>query len=239
MPNFRFYHFRFLGSTNDKAKAFSKRGRSNLVIIADRQAKGRGRFNRKWNSDLGGLYMTILLKEKNLDMVRYFTLIASIAVAKTIRETTKLNAELKWPNDILVNGKKVCGILTETTYGKENYALVGIGVNINQKKFPRGIINKATSLTIETNNQFNIKNISKEIIKAFNVLYAYYKNKNYKKILDLWKKHSHTLGKKVKAKTLSGTFIGKAIDVDNNYNLILKLKNGKLKKIVEGDIFVV
>ncbi len=233
----KFYHFKELTSTNDKAKEFSKDGLSNIVIVGDKQTKGRGRFNRKWVSGLGGLYMTILLKEKKLDKVKYLTFIASVAVAKTIVKLTKLNAKVKWPNDVLVNDKKICGILTETISGKENYALVGIGVNINQKKFSKNI--NTTSLKIETNKNFNIKNISKIIINNFNSLYKYYNKKNYTKITNIWKKYSGTIGKKVKAKTLSGVYIGTVIDIDDNCNLVLRLYNGKIKKIMEGDIFIV
>ena len=236
---FKFYNFKILTSTNDKAKELARRDDNNLVVVSEKQKKGRGRFGREWISELGGLYMTILLKEKNLDKVKYLTLIATIAVAKSIRKLTKLNVLVKWPNDVLINDKKVCGILTETISSIENYTLVGIGANINQKKFDKKIINKATSLKIETNRNYSINQIIKIIINNFNLLYKYYKNYSHKKIIDIWKKYSHTLGKNVKVKTLSGTYIGRAIDIDNNCNLVLKLKNGKIKKIVEGDIFVV
>lgn len=236
----KFYYFKTITSTNDKAKDFANDGKSNLVVVASNQSKGRGRFGRKWSSDLGGLYMTILLREKNLDKVKYLTLISSVAVAKTIKKISKLNSKVKWPNDVLIDCKKICGILTETISNKNNnYALIGIGVNINQKKFPKNLIKKSTSLKIETNKNYDIKNISKSIIKEFNNLYLHYKNNNYDKIIGIWKKYSHTLGKKIKAKTLKGTYTGKVVDIDKNCNLILRLNNGKIKKIVEGDIFIV
>jgi len=236
---FRFYNFNTLSSTNDKAKELAKKGHSNLVVVAEKQEKGRGRFGRNWSSNFGGLYMTIILKVKNLDNVNYLTLIASLAVAKTIIKLSKLDAKVKWPNDVLINNKKICGILTETISGAENYALIGIGVNINQKKISKSIIKKSTSLKIETNKNYNIKKIIKITIKEFNKLFIQYKNNNYKKIISVWKEYSHTLGKNVKAKTLSGEYIGKAVDVDKECNLILKLNNGKIKKIIEGDIFIV
>ena len=236
----KFYYFKTITSTNDKAKDFANDGKNNLVVIAFNQSKGRGRFGRKWSSYLGGLYMTILLREKNLDKVKYLTLISSVAVAKTIKKISKLNSNVKWPNDVLIDDKKICGILTETISNKNNnYALIGIGVNINQKKFPKNLIKKSTSLKIETNKNYDIKNISKSIIKEFNNLYLHYRNNNYDKIIGIWKKYSHTLGKKIKAKTLKGTYTGKAVDIDKDCNLILRLNNGKIKKIVEGDIFIV
>tara|TARA_Y100000294_G_C8551123_1_gene335331 strand:+ start:792 stop:1505 length:714 start_codon:yes stop_codon:yes gene_type:complete len=236
---FKFYHFKTLDSTNTKAKELIRKNQNNLIITAEKQTKGKGRFNRKWASSFGGLYMTIVLKVDDLDKTKYLTFIAAISVTKTINKLTKLNSKVKWPNDVLIDDKKVCGILTETISGKENYALVGIGVNANQQRFPKNIANKTISLFLKTNKKFNIEKISKSIIKEFNNLYNYYNKKNYGKIIDEWKKNSHTLGREVKAKTLSGSFAGKAIDVDKDCNLVLKLKNGKLKKIVEGDIFVV
>lgn len=239
MKMFRTLNFKKLTSTNDKAKEFAKKGDYNLAIIAEQQEKGRGRFNRKWDSSLGGLYMSLLLKENNLEKAKYLTLIASVSVAISILKISNLKAKVKWPNDVLVNDKKICGILTETISGKESYALIGIGLNVNQKIFPKNISNKSTSLIIETNKKFNIKKISNIILKEFSVFYKYYKNKNYDKIIEKWKKYSHTLGKKVEAKTLAGKYTGKAMNIDKDCNLILKLKNGKIKKITEGDIFAV
>lgn len=239
MSNFKFYNFKTLNSTNDKAKILSSEGKYNLVVIAQKQEKGRGRFGRKWCSEIGGLYMTIVLKEENLDKVKYLTLIASVSVAKSIRRFSNLNAKVKWPNDILIDDKKICGILTETVSGKENYALIGIGLNVNNIKFPKNIMKKSTSLKLESNKKYDIEKISRIVIKEFNIMYNYYNKKKYNKIIDIWKKYSHTLRKKIKAKTLSKVYIGKAIDIDKECNLILKLENGRIKKVIEGDIITV
>jgi len=236
---FKIYSYKILSSTNDKAKYFADKGQNNLIVVAQKQEKGRGRFNREWSSELGGLYMTILLKEDNLENVKYLTFIAAVSVAKAIKKMSGLNGMVKWPNDVLINDKKICGILTETVSGKENYALIGIGLNINQKNFNKFIAYKTTSLKIKTHKNYNINKIMKIIINNFNAFYKYYKEEKYNQIINIWKKYSYTLGKKIKVKTLSGNYIGKAINVDKDCNLILRLKNGKIKKIVEGDIFVV
>ena len=238
-PDFKFCYFDVLSSTNDKAREFAKEGKSSLVVVAERQERGRGRFGREWSSSFGGLYMTILLHVRDIDKSRYLTFIAAISVARAVREISGLDAGVKWPNDVLVNGRKICGILTETISGKKNSALVGIGLNANQKKFPRSIGNKATSLKIQTNKTYDIKKISKLIIKEFNSLYGYYDKRNYGKIIEAWKKYSHTLGKTIKAKTLTGNYTGKAVDVDEECNLILRLNDGTMKKIIEGDILVI
>ena len=238
MHDFEFYYFKSISSTNDKAKEMADQGKSNTVVVAEKQEKGRGRFGRKWVSGLGGLYMTIVLEEKDPDKAKYMTLMASVAVAKTIRNSSKLNAMVKWPNDVLVNDKKVCGILTEIMSGKKNYTLIGIGLNVNQKKFDKEIIDKATSMRIESNKDFDIKIVSKSIMGEFNKLNHYYAIKNHKKIISLWKDYSYTLGKRIRAETISGTYAGKAVDIDKDCSLVLKLDNGKKQKIIEGDIFI-
>jgi len=238
-PDFSFYNFDVLSSTNDKAREFAKEGKSSLVVVAERQGSGRGRFGRKWSSSPGGLYMTIVLKDKDMGTIKYLTFIAAVSVAKAICKIAGLDAKVKWPNDVLINHKKACGILTETISRNGNYALVGIGLNVNQKKFPKSIMRNSTSLTMESNKNYDIKKIIKLIIKEFNNLYSYHNKGNYGKIKDVWKKYSHTLGKTVKAKTLSGNYTGKAVDVDDDCSLILKLSNGDTKKIAEGDITVV
>ena len=232
------YYFKILDSTNIKAREFAKKGKFDSVILAERQTKGKGRFKRQWFSDFGGLYMTIIIKIKDVDKAKYLTFIAAVSTAKTIRNITGLNALVKWPNDVLIDDRKICGILTETISGRENYALIGIGANINQKKFPANISDKATSLFLKTNKRYNIKKISNLIMKEFNKLYSQYKKNNHEKIIAEWKRYSHTLGRKIKAKTMNRTYIGKAVGIDNDLNLILRLKNGKMQKITEGDIFI-
>ena len=237
--DFKFCYFDVLSSTNDKAMEFAKEGKSSLVVVAERQEKGRGRFGREWSSGSGGLYMTIVLREKDLDKAKYLTFIAAVSVAKVICKIADLDAKVKWPNDVLIGHKKICGILTETISGNGNYALVGIGLNANQKKFPKSIMRNSTSLKIESNKNYGIKKLSNLIIEEFNNLYSRYDKRNYGKIIEAWKEYSHTLGKLIKAKTLTGTYTGKAVDVDEECNLILRLNDGTMKKIMEGDIFII
>ena len=239
MTSFKFYNYTTLDSTNNKARELTKKGEHDIIVISERQTKGKGRFNRKWLSEPGGLYMTIAIKIKDIDKIKYLTFIASLSVSKTIRKLAKLNAMVKWPNDVLIGNKKICGILTEIISGRENYALIGIGANINQKKFPGSIYNKTTSLKLKTNKRYNIKKISESIIKEFSRLYSHYNKKNYKKITDEWKRYSHTLGKKIMVKTTNKTYIGNAAGIDEDCSLLLKLNNGRIKRIIEGDIFTV
>ncbi len=230
-------NFVSLASTQDKAKQLAKKGSFNKVIIAEKQTKGRGRFNRKWFSSQGGLWMSIILKPSNIRNSQYLTFAAAVAVVNSIKKTANLNAKIKWPNDVHYNGKKLCGILTESILGKENYVIVGIGLNINQKKFPEEIEDKATSLKLITKKNFDIKKMSELVANKFFILYDKFYNKNrLDKILDLWKKHCDTLSKEAEVTTKKGKFIGKAVGIDDNLNLILKLRNNKRIRIIEGDV---
>lgn len=231
--------FKKINSTNEKAKDLARKGVSDVVIVADEQTKGKGRFNRKWFSSLGGLSFSILLKEKNVENVKYLTFIAAVSVVKAISKVTKLKTKIKWPNDIHFNNKKLCGILTESVLGKENYVIVGVGMNVNQTKFHKSIKDIATSLKIQLKKPIDKNKILNQFLIEFEKSYTQYKNKEYKKILKLFKKNCDTIGRDVKVKSINKVFYGEVIDVDKNCNLILKLKNKKIKKIIEGDVFVI
>lgn len=237
MPRYKIHHFKSLTSTQDKAKELAKKGLSNIVILADIQTKGRGRLKRKWHSDKGSLSMSILLKPENIRNLQYLTFAAAIAVVKSINNLTKLKTNIKWPNDVHYKGKKLCGILTEGIFGKENYAAVGIGLNANQSKFPNEINNTATSLKIIKNKTIRIKTLAENIIYEFFNLYEKEYNKNkIKNILSMWGKHCDTINKDVEVTAKTGKIYGKAAGIDKECNLLLKLNNNKIIKISEGDI---
>ncbi len=239
MHPYRLYHFKSLTSTQDKAKEFYKKGLSNVIVVADVQTKGRGRFKRKWFSAKGGLWMSILLKPKNIEKIQYLTFIAAICVVKSIKKISNLKTNIKWPNDVHYKGKKLCGILTEGIFGNENFVVVGIGLNVNQESFPDEIKNIAVSLRMIKCNEFKIKEMAKYILDEFFTLYnKYYNNNEFKKILRIWKWYCSTINKNVTVITRTKKLTGKAIGVDNDCNLLLKLKNKKIIRIVEGDINV-
>ena len=237
--HYKIFYFNSLTSTQEKAKEFGKKELINIVIVADKQTKGRGRFKRKWHSAKGGLWMSILLKPKNTENIQYLTFISAVAIVKSIKKIANLNTNIKWPNDIHYKGKKLCGILTEGIFSKENYIVIGIGLNINQNKFPNGTKKIAISLRMIKEKIFNIKKLIKRIIDEFFYLYDNYYNKNnLEYILKIWEKHCDTINKNVLVITRIKKIYGKAIGVDKNCNLLLKLKNNKIIKIIEGDINV-
>lgn len=229
---FKIHYFKKLDSTSTKAKEFSE----NSVVISEIQTKGKGRFSRKWSSGIGGLWMSIVLKP-TIKNPKKITFIAAISIQKTIKKLFKLDTKIKWPNDVLFNGKKLCGILTETIFKNDKIEkmVVGIGLNLNNK-LPQILRSKAISLNEILNKNVNVKRTAIEILNEFSKQYKKY-GKNDKKLLTDWKKLSDTLGRDVKIKSVGKIYYGKAYDIDKDCNLMLKLKNNQIKKIIEGDIF--
>lgn len=239
MLQYKILHFKSLTSTQDKAKEFAKKGLSNLVIVADAQTRGRGRFKRKWYSEKGGLWMSILVKPSNTSNLQYLTFAAAVAVVKSIKKIANLKTNIKWPNDVHYKGKKLCGILTEGIFGNENYVIVGIGLNVNQTSFPNEIKNIVISLKMIRKKIFDKKIFLKNIIEKFSIFYEKSYNKNkFDEILKIWKKFSDTINKSVTVITKTKKLDGKVIDIDKDCNLLLKLKNNKIIKVIEGDINV-
>ena len=236
--HFKELYLKKIYSTNKKAKELARRGLSEIIIIANEQTKGKGRFNRKWLSAKGGIYLSILLKEENIEKTKYLTFIAAISVVRAIEKIAKIKTKIKWPNDVHINKKKLCGILTESILGNINYVVVGVGINVNQEKFPKEIRDIAISLKIYLKKEIDKEKILGQFLKEFILLYDKYMYKKYNEILNLFKKNCDTIGKNVKAVTLNKEVYGKAVDVDKDCNLILMLKNSEIKKIIEGDIFV-
>ena len=239
MPNYKPYHFKSLTSTQDKAKEFAKKGLSNIVIVADAQTKSRGRFKRKWHSEKGGLWMSILLKPKNAENLQYLTFAAAVAVVKSIKKISSLKTNIKWPNDVHYKGMKLCGVLTEGIFGKDNYVIVGIGLNVNQISFREDIRKTAISLRMIKHEFLDINRLMKNIADDFFWLYNnyYIKNKS-KKILNIWGKYCDTMNKNVIVTTKTKKLKGKAIGVDKHCNLLLKLENNRIIKVIEGDLNV-
>jgi BirA family biotin operon repressor/biotin-[acetyl-CoA-carboxylase] ligase len=229
---FKIIFFKQLNSTNTKAKQILE---PNTVIVAEEQLKGKGRFKRNWNSSKGGIYLSITVNIENIKDLPFLTFIASISAQKAIKNIYKINSIIKWPNDLIYNKKKICGILTESVIGKKKLAIVGIGINTNNKIHK--LENKAISLNKVLNKKINNKKIINSLLKHFQKYCSILKNKNYPKILSDWKNNSF-LGSKIKVKTMNKTYSGIAFDIDKGCFLIIKDKKGKKVKIREGDIYL-
>ncbi len=230
----KIHHFGKIGSTMIVARELAKRGvEEGTMVLAESQFHGRGRLTREWLSPEGGIYFTIILKPKiSPAYAPRINLMASVAVARAIREVCGLKAELKWPNDVLIKGKKVCGILAEMEAEVDviNFINLGIGINVNAS-IPQ-YEKEATSLKDELGEEVPRKELLKAVLKEINEQQALLTED---KLLREWKNLSVTLNKQVRIMTLCGEVMGRAIDIDSNGALVLRSEDGSLRSIIAGD----
>jgi len=202
-------------------------------VIAEVQTRGRGRLSREWLSPEGGIYFTLILRPRISPVYApRINLLASVAVAATIRRLFGLNAELKWPNDVLIAGKKVCGILAEMDAEMDvvNFVNVGIGINANNS-IPR-FEKTATSLRDELGREISKKEFLSALIMEVERWLPLLMTAD---LLEEWKKLSATLNKDVRVMSLGEEVIGQAIDIDATGALILKGQDGSLRTVLVGD----
>jgi len=230
----RIHYFREIGSTMDVARELARKGAGEgTIVIAEAQAHGRGRLSREWLSPKGGIYFTLILRPSiSPAYAPRINLMASVAVATTIRKLFGLNAELKWPNDVLIEGRKVCGILAEMDAEMDvvNFVNVGIGINANTSvpQFEK----TATSLKDMLGREISRKEFLSVVLVELERRQALLMEGA---LLDEWKKLSGTLNKYVRILSPGEVIVGRAIDIDTTGALIIRKRNGSLKKALAGD----
>lgn len=233
-------------STNNYAKKMGEgEFQEGTLIIAEEQTAGRGRLGREWISPKGkGIWMTIMLKpDIKPEQAAQITLIAAFAVVLGIKNICNIDAMIKWPNDVVVNGKKLCGILTEmgAEIDRINYLIAGIGINANidEKDFADSGLNIATSIKIQKGRDIDRKLLISDIIKNFEELYINFIEKgSIEYIIKDYKKVSATLGKDVRILAKDEEWHGLALDINNQGHLIVKMDDGTIKEISSGEVSV-
>ena len=206
------------------------------AIIADEQTVGKGRIGRFWSSPKGCIALSIILYPKPAYLPSLI-MVASLAVMHTIKCVTGLRSQIKWPNDVLINGKKVCGILVESgIQGSEsNYAIVGIGINVNLEATCLDEVSlTATSLSDELGSQVSRLEIARELLREMECLYL--SAQDGEAVYQEWRQNLETLGRWVNVKSGNDLYEGFAESVEKDGSLMLRLKDGSLKRIVAGDI---
>jgi BirA family biotin operon repressor/biotin-[acetyl-CoA-carboxylase] ligase len=234
-----------VGSTNDWAKELAELDApEGTVALAETQTAGRGRLGRKWISPKGGLWFSIIFKPKIKPMETVkLVFLAGLAVAETIRELYGLKAETKWPNDVLVDGLKVCGILSEmkTVGEKVEYAVIGVGVNANfnvDEEFPKELREKAISLEKALGRKIALEELFKALLEKMESLYQQFLKEGFTPILEKWKDYASFLGCEAEVHGDGERFEGTALNVDNEGALILRLKDGSVKRVFVGDLSI-
>ena len=239
----RIVFLREVASTNDYAKELANYGaEEGTVVIAEMQTAGRGRLGREWVSPKGGLYFSVILRPKvSVSEAVKLVFVAGLAVAKILHEVYGVKVETKWPNDVLMNGKKVCGILTEmnTTGEKVNYVVVGIGVNANfevKDVFPEPLRMVATSLENEIGRKVSLKELLRALLEKLEDIYHLFMKKGFTTILEKWKAYASFLGCQVEVSSATERWFGLALDIEGDGSLIMRLEDGTVKRVFVGDI---
>ncbi len=220
------FYYEEVDSTNQRAREVGKPKR---LFIAERQTRGRGRYGRVWVSDPGGLYFSITLpREIPLEDLPKITLTSGLAVARA------LNARLKWPNDVMMMGRKLCGILCEISGEIENpLVIVGIGINVNNKTPEGGI-----SLREVEGKELRRIDVFRSVFESFEVYYKRLIKREWEEIRKEWIENSDTIGKRVVVRVAGKEYRGIAVDLDEDGGLILK-EDEKTIRIFSGGCFYV
>lgn len=241
MSRYNVLKFNVVPSTMDLAKTYAAQGYPEwTVILATEQTGGRGRYGRSWFSPRGGLWFSVILRPKF--EVYYVSLIGfatAVAVVEAIRELTDIEAFLKWPNDVLVNDKKVAGILVETTLlaDKIEFVIVGVGVNTNihSEEAPNDLKDRICSLKEIIGKEIQNGVMMKTILDRLSSLYPNIPEKAHL-IIDKWKKYSSTIGSLIRAKVRGREIYGRAIDVDPLGRLLVETGEGTVIKVDVGEV---
>jgi BirA family biotin operon repressor/biotin-[acetyl-CoA-carboxylase] ligase len=234
---------RTVDSTNTLALELGEKGAPHgTVVIADSQTKGKGRLGRTWVSPPGiNIYMSLILRPniRSADAT-LLMMIASISCARALRDGTGLPITIKWPNDLMVNDKKMGGILTEikSIGGRILFAVIGIGINANSDRndFPPDLRYTATSLKIETSREQPRKTLIAGILNEMSCWYDTLIGGERRLLLDEWRHLTSTLRKTVTVTTGDEVLTGTAEDIDANGMLLLKLPSGEIRTIHTGDL---
>lgn len=243
----KIYYYEQLDSTNLKALELAKQGEAEgTIVIAARQTAGRGRMRRKWESPEGkGLWFSMILRPTiAAEYCAQITLLTAVAAVKALQVLTDKKFSIKWPNDIMLDGKKVCGILAEmalTADGSIEYAVVGIGININMSSedFGAQLEATATSLYLATGIEYEHEQVLKAFLDEFDLLYSHWHCCGFALIRQDWLDYSCTLGHKVTVRDNdTEIYSGVAEDMDDYGSLLVRNAAGKIESFDFGEISI-
>jgi len=238
-------HYDSIDSTNSKAKELAEIGQEHgTVIIGEEQTTGRGRLGRNWVSPkYKGIWMSIILRPNIItENIAQITLIGAAAVQKAIKQMG-IKTKIKWPNDIVLNSKKVCGILTEMSgeINHINYLVMGIGVNVNldDEDIPPDLKDIATSIKLESGSDIDRKILLANMLNIFEKLYNdFVQNDNIKETIDICRKNSMLLGKEIQLINRGKVTTAKAIDISDSGELVIENNQGIVENIVSGEVSI-
>jgi len=230
-------------STNDVVEKLARDGvREGAVVFAESQTKGRGRLGRAWMSPARkGLWFSVLLRPKlHPQETTQLTVISATALRRALKTVAGLSAEIKWPNDVLLGGKKTAGILTEMSAELDcvRHAILGIGVDVNQDAFPAELRAVATSLKIAAGREISRAELAVEILRELDHDYARICAGKFAEVADEWEAACVTIGKNVTVHMGDRNFRGRAESLDEDGALLIRTEHGHLERIIGGDVLL-
>lgn len=235
------YYFESTPSTSDTAKILGTRGEAEgALVVAETQTAGRGRLGRHWISHPGsGIYASLLLRPPlPPNELPQITLSTAVAMVRALDRAVGITPGIKWPNDLILKGRKVGGILTEmeTDSDQIRYLVVGLGLNVNTPAFPWELADMATSLFLEEGRRFSRVHILRTWLEEFEALYARFLAHGFPEILEEWRRHSVTLGKCVAVRQGLRQIEGLALEVADDGALLLETALGEVVRVTSGEI---
>lgn len=235
--------FQQTSSTNDVVDRLARDGvKEGVVVFAETQTKGRGRLGRKWSSPSGkGLWFSVLLRpDLRPQEATRITIAGATALWRAIHQVAGLRADVKWPNDILMNGRKVAGILTEMNAELDHvkYVILGVGLDVNQTAtdFPAELRRVATSLHVETRKPVSRAGLATAILRELDRDYRRVCQGAFTEVADEWEKHCTTLGQQVMINIGNRKLQGRAEALDDDGALLLRTEHGHLERVIGGDV---
>ena len=236
----KIYYFDVIDSTNIQAvKLIKQGGEHGALVIAEEQTEGRGRHGRLWFSEKNKnlLFSLIIRQNENDKLNGVLSLAAALSVATAVKNLFGLFVECKWPNDVLKDGKKFCGILSEAV-NSNGYCIgicIGVGLNVNQKKFMPEIENKSVSLSMILGKELDRSELLVEILRQMEINFSRFKKDRARELIEEWMKYSPHFGSEVSISIGGEIISGIAEEVSDDGALIIRNSNGKIK-ILAGDV---
>jgi len=234
--------FREIPSTNDVARRLALEGcPEGTLVVAESQTAGRGRLHRTWESPKGGLYFSLVLRPQFApSAVPRITLLAGVAVCRAIKDAANVDAAIKWPNDVLIHGKKVAGILTEMEASEEGvrHAIVGIGINLNTdpSSFPPELRQRAGSILGETQRVLSREALLAAVLTEMEGLWGELLGHGFEPVRRAWRSLSETLGRTVRFDIDGQEIGGVALDLDQDGGLLVRGPDGVIYKVCSGEV---
>ena len=228
----KLYRFEEIGSTNEYAKSIALNADNGTVVFADTQTQGKGRFGKSWYSPPGGLYISVILKPSNPGLI---PVMGGVSLCETLSRYDIIPG-IKWPNDIMLNNKKIAGMLTENVDGT---VVLGIGLNLNIQKFPEELASVASSVFLETKKHLDRFMIYQNLCSELDRFYSILESRRTSELLLLWRHYTIMLGRTVIITLPDRSIQGRVLDIDSRGALVIMLPDNKVERIIAGDCQII